>query len=257
MLPPVLLSGKELPRMWPDSQPRVVERLSGCAGELQLQKRGEHYEIIYNGVFLMATYNGITERAAVEKALQKLVSRHGAGLRVLMGGLGVGYSLQEALRWPQVDRVVVAEIEKNVIAWNYRYLRSFNGDAVMDPRVVLLHQDFLDTLQEQEQEKDKDKDKVKVKIKVKVKETPYHLVVVDTDNGSTWLSRAENEQIYSCRGLELLQRCLLPGGMACFWTSRREPEFERRLHPYFRAPLYETRLEETGLEAGFYLAEKA
>lgn len=221
-----------------DLQARVVERVSGSGGELQLQQRGAHYEMIYNGVFLMATYNGASERAAVNKALSKLSHRRGAaGLQILMGGLGVGYSLREALGFPQVERVVVAEIEGAVIAWNKQHLRAFNGGALDDPRVVLLHRDFLEVLPE-------------------VQGDGFDLVMVDTDNGSTWLSRAENEAIYSRQGLRLIHRCLAPGGMAAFWSSRREPEFEAKLHGYFSRIIYETVLEETGQEGGFYLVEK-
>ncbi len=224
--------------MWRDQQARLVERVSGSGGEIQLQKRGAHYEMIYNGVFLMATYNGASERAAVKRALSKLVPRRGAvGLHILMGGLGVGYSLQEALGRPQVARVVVAEIEGAVIAWNEQYLRAFNGGALDDPRVTLLHRDFFVVLQE-------------------ARSDVYDLVMVDTDNGSTWLSRAENEAIYSQQGLQLIHRCLAPGGVAGFWSSRQEPEFEATLHGFFSRVRYESVLEETGQEGGFYLMEK-
>src|SRR5690554_4035534 len=92
-----------------------VERLPGREGEIQIQRRGEDYEIIYNGVFLMATYNGRSERAAVRDALQLAASCGDGPRRVLLGGLGAGYSLREALDNRRVEKVTVAELEPAVI----------------------------------------------------------------------------------------------------------------------------------------------
>lgn len=242
---------RRLQDVWNQAPAEVVERLRGAGGEIQLQKRGRHFEMIYNGVFLMATYNGASERAAVKRGLERLLPVHargGAGLRLLLGGLGMGFSLQEALRCPQVERVVVAEIEGAVIEWNRRYLGGFNGDALRDPRVTLLHRDFLEVVEALGPGE---------KTLPGGQSAAYHLITVDTDNGSTWLSRAENEALYGDRGLELLRRGLLQGGAACFWCAQEEPEFEQRLRRHFRSATYEKVLEQTGREGGFYLAEKA
>ena len=82
--------------------------------------------------------------------------------------------------------------------------------------------------------------------------------MVDTDNGSTWLSRPENAAIYSAAGLARLHASLLPGGIACFWCARREEALEKALHRRFQTRIYfESVPEQTGQEAGFYLAEKS
>ncbi len=224
--------------MWPESF-QVIERINSPGGEIQLQKREQHYEIIYNGVFLMATYNGASERAAVRRALDSVVPLYKSGVRMLMGGLGMGYSLQEALRWPQVGRVLIAEIEDAVVRWNLSFLGEYNDDALHDPRVSLLNEDFVDV--------------VLAESKRRGANTFYHVVLTDTDNGSTWLSRPGNELLYSRSGLEQIQKCLLPGGVACFWCSCREEEFEARLKQFFKKVEYESILEETGQEGGFYL----
>jgi len=223
---------------------QVIARVQGRGGELQLQRRGAHYEVIYNGVFLMATYNGASERAAVRRGLAPhgRVPREGA--RVLMGGLGVGYSLQEALTFsPPVTRVVVAEIEEAVIDWNRSYLAGFNGRALADPRVTILNEPFETVLQREA-------------AGLNGPRGGYDLVLVDTDNGSSWLSRPENAAIYSRAGLELIHRCLAPGGAAVFWCCRPEPVLERKLAQIFATPHLETVIEETGQEAGFYLCLK-
>lgn len=80
-------------------------------GDRQLQQRDSHYEIISNGTFLMATYNGESERFLVSTALKNTA----APKSVLIGGLGVGFSLTEALRHEQITQVTVIEIEEVII----------------------------------------------------------------------------------------------------------------------------------------------
>ncbi|MEW5786054.1 MAG: spermine/spermidine synthase [Bacillota bacterium] len=224
----------------------VIERLRGRGGELQLQRRGGHYEIVYNGVFLMADYNGASERAAVRRSLERLGAVHRAGpaaCRILMGGLGMGFSLQEALRSPLTAAVTVVEIEPAVIAWNRAYFRELNGDALADPRVTVINAPFEDLL--------------RAEAAAAAAAHPWCLVVVDTDNGSTWLSREENAAIYSAAGLAQIRNCLVAGGLACFWCAAPEPALARALNRQFRAPVsFEAVLEQTGRHAGFYLAEK-
>ncbi len=224
--------------MWPGNL-QVIERVKYPGGEIQLQKREQHYEIIYNGVFLMATYNGASERAAVRSALGIVTRRYKEGIRMLIGGLGVGFSLQEALQWPQVVRVLTAEIEEAVIRWNRTFLRDFNGGVLHDGRVELLKEDFVKVVQREAHRR--------------VPEACYHVVLVDTDNGSTWLSRPANELLYRKSGLEQIRDCLLPGGVACFWCSSPEKEFEGRLQQLYRNVEYTSVLEQTGQEGGFYL----
>lgn len=218
--------------------PEVLERVQGRGGELQLQKRGEHYEFIYNGVFLMATYNGAAESAAVRNALHILSGKFGQGLQVLLGGLGVGYSLQEALRWPQVEKVAVAEIEAKVIEWNYQYLYRYNGNALKDRRTCVVNTSFQGYCSSSPSH-------------------AFHLVMVDTDNGSSWLSRPENAQIYTDEGLTGIRRLLVPGGIACFFTPQREENLEQGLQGQYQGIVFEEVMESTGQQAGFYLAVKS
>lgn len=214
----------------------VIERTSGRGGELQLQRRGPHFEIIYNGVFLMATYNGAAERAMVARALESLSIK--PPLRVFIGGLGVGYSLREALDRPGVAQVVVAEIEPAVIRWNRTHLAAVNGGALEDPRVTLVEGDCAGYLERA----------------AAGGSSRFHLVALDTDNGSTWLSRPGNARLYTPAGLETVKRCLEPGGAACIWVSRREPSLEEDLRGVFGRWEYAEVEEETGLRAGFYLS---
>ncbi len=223
----------------------VIERCQGREGELQLQKRGEEYEIIYNGVFLMASYNGVTERAAAREALRLVYSRDNGPFKVLMGGLGMGYSLQETLAWKQVERSVVVEIEPEIIRWNREVLRSINGDILRDSRTIIVNSDFREALVNEAEASLKDPSLC------------YQVIMVDTDNGSSWLSLSSNTFFYSTEGLQLINTCLSASGVASFWCSRREEAFEDRLKEVFTEIIFRTEAEETGLEGCYYLAGKA
>ncbi|MDW7739676.1 MAG: spermine/spermidine synthase [Bacillota bacterium] len=229
---------------WLNEEVEVIERINGRAGELQLQRRGDEFEVIYNGVFLMATYNGLSEKAAVSDALKIITNNHAEPIRVLMGGLGVGYSLQEALSWEQVEKVVVAEIEPAVIRWSRDIFGRYNNHALEDIRCEMFCGDFREFL-ENEQTLNPD--------------DPFgrwDLIMVDTDNGNSWLSLPGNAFFYGPDGLDLMRSCLVPGGITCFWCSRREETFESVLGEKFSEISFHRVMEKTGQEGCYYMAFK-
>ena len=115
------------------SRPVVVDRRDTPRGELVLRRAGEHHEVIANGTFMMDTRDGRSERALVREALAGL-----SGARLLLGGLGVGFSLDEALRGDRVSDVVVIELEPAVVEWAGTHLRRLNRHGVDDHRVRLV-----------------------------------------------------------------------------------------------------------------------
>src|SRR5664279_4001969 len=122
----------------------VVERVVGCCGELVLKRRGGHYEIVANGVFLMDTRDSGSERLQVTAAADRMP----APGRMLIGGLGVGFSLAAALAHPGVGEVHVLERERAVLRWNRGPLGLVNGGALRDPRVRPYEADVVDWLAE-------------------------------------------------------------------------------------------------------------
>lgn len=186
----------------------IIERVTTERGELQLQRRGEAFEVISNGCFLMATYNGGSERAMVDLAAGWLKPR--LPRRILVGGLGVGYTLQAALASPGVEQVTVVEIEPTVVEWNRCYLSQFNGGALDDPRVELVIADLADLLPAPPVR-------------------PYDLILIDTDNGPDWVVFESNQILWSDRGLDWLDRWRAPGGVTAFWSAQAAPEFEALL----------------------------
>src|SRR3954454_25360313 len=107
-------------------RPRGVDRADTPRGELVLRGDGDHLEVISNGVFLMDTRDGASERLLVRAALD----RHSAPRTVLIGGLGVGFSLVAALAAQRVERVVVLEREAALLSWHESGLSPDPGEAL-------------------------------------------------------------------------------------------------------------------------------
>lgn len=176
----------------------TVERLQTPRGELVLRRDGQHHEIVSNGMFLMDTRDGRSERELVRAAIR------GPGARVLIGGLGVGFSLAEALTL-DVAAVTVVEIEPAVVRWNREHL----GTALHDPRVRLVIDDLAAFLAAGTER--------------------YDAICLDVDNGPEWTVTEDNAALYSDAGLSTVDRRLAPGGTLAVWSAGAAAAFETRL----------------------------
>jgi spermidine synthase len=188
----------------------VVERTTGRCGELVLRRVDGHHEIIANGVFLMDTRGGASERLLVTAAADRMPSPG----RLLVGGLGVGLSLAAALAHPAVGAVHVVEREAAVIRWNRGPLAPVHGDALRDPRVVVHEADLVDWLATAE---------------------PGSLdaICLDVDNGPDWLVSPSNRWLYEEAGLRAAGRALAPGGVLAVWSAAPSPALVERLSARF------------------------
>jgi spermidine synthase len=193
------------------SHPVVIERLATERGELVLRHVASdgHYEIISNGVFLMDTRGGSSERLLVAAALDGIR----LPARVLIGGLGVGFSLLEALRHPLVRHVTVVELEPAVVDWHATYLAPVSHGALDDPRVTVICADFLDWLRHGSEQ--------------------FDAICLDIDNGPDWTVTGANATLYLDDGLMALQQRLAPGGTCSVWSAAASPSFHARLDRYF------------------------
>jgi spermidine synthase len=188
---------------------RIVARAQGRQGELALRAVGDHYEIISNGVFLMDTRNGESERLLVRLALRDRPPRS----RLLIGGLGVGFSLAESLRSDLVERVTVVEIEPQIIEWNRTLLAPFSEGALMDPRVEIVNDDLIGWLERAGE--------------------PFDAICLDIDNGPAWTVTEANGELYSSEGLALLRRRLTRGGVLTIWSAAKTQGFDEKLQLAF------------------------
>jgi spermidine synthase len=188
----------------------TIDRRSGASGELVLRQVGEHFEIIANGVFLMDTRNGESERLLVNAA----ASRMPAGSRMLIGGLGVGFSLRAALDDDRVGEITVVERESAVIGWNRGPLRSTHGDALADRRVTCVSVDLVSWLGSA---------------------TGFGAICLDVDNGPEWTVTPGNAALYDDAGIARLAEVLLPGGVLAVWSASASEPFAERLRARFGA----------------------
>ncbi|MDT0407233.1 spermidine synthase, partial [Streptomyces sp. DSM 41635] len=126
--------------------PVTLDRREGPFGEVVLRRSGQHletFEIIANGCFLMDTSDGRSERLLIDAALAALpVGRTGPS--VLIGGLGVGFSLVRAAEEERWGRIVVVEREQAIVDWHREGpLGRISGAALADPRTEVLHTDLV------------------------------------------------------------------------------------------------------------------
>jgi spermidine synthase len=201
------------PPLDPYPEPVVLERAHGPGGELVLRAApGGHHEIISNGTFLMDTRNGESERLLVRAAAEGAR----APARMLIGGLGVGFSLAQALRLPAITRVTVVEREPAVIAWHRPGgpLAPWSGGALADPRVHVHQGDLLDWL-------------------ASAPPGAHDVACLDIDNGPDWTVTPGNARLYGPGGLELLRRALGPRGVLAVWSAAASPAFEALLRERF------------------------
>jgi spermidine synthase len=194
----------------------VYERRAGENGELVLRGDGRHFEIISNGVFLMDTRAGESERLLVRAALERVARP----ADVLIGGLGVGFSLAEALASPLTRAVTVIEREPAVIGWHATLLRRYSGGALGadgqpgDDRVRVERADLLGWL--------------------RATTETFDVICLDIDNGPEWTVTEGNAALYGPAGLELLAGRLRPGGALAVWSAAAAPAFAASLRERFK-----------------------
>lgn len=178
---------------------QVISRVTTPRGEIQLQKVEKHYEIILNGVFIMATYNGLSEKQMFSTAFNYLDEPQ--NLKVLIGGLGVGFTLEAAVRKRKVSKVDVVEIEPVIIEWNEKYFSKLNRKAVFNKKVNVINDDF--------------------KAYINKTGEDYDIICVDVDNGPDWVVLESNKDLYKASTLTRLHEILKKGGVLSIWSAEK------------------------------------
>jgi spermidine synthase len=175
-------------------------------GELVLRQRDQEFEIRVAGQDLMSS-----RLHGSEEALARLGCAHvGPGGRVLVGGLGMGFTLRAALDAVPADaEVVVCELVPEVVDWNRGPLAELAGRPLDDPRVRVHVGDVGALL-----------GSTKVR---------FDAILLDVDNGPQGLTKKSNQLLYGPPGLERTRRALRPGGVLAVWSAARSPEFVARL----------------------------
>ena len=183
-------------------------QVPGDGDELRLMRRGTEYSIMTGGIELMNSRLSGSEEALATLAFERIGARPGA--RILIGGLGMGFTLRAALAAFGGDaEIVVAELVPGVIAWARGPLGDLYGGSLSDPRATI-HQGDVGEL-------------------IRAEEAAWDAILLDVDNGPGGLSRKENDGLYSTSGLAAAKRALRPGGVLEVWSSTRDTAFTQRL----------------------------
>lgn len=187
---------------------RLGEATAPDGTVLTLYRHDGAYFIRVNSVELMSTRRCHSEEALAEQACAPL--QHHPGARVLIGGLGFGFTLRAALRTLGADaHVVVAEIVAGVIAWNENPDYPLAGAALRDTRVVVRHEDVAHVLQQSS--------------------GAFDAIMLDVDNGADPLTTAGNARLYGDAGIQMAAAALRPDGRLAYWSAESDPDFERSL----------------------------
>ncbi len=192
-----------------------IARAESERGELVLRERRSEgapssLELRANGVFVMDTVETSTERALASAALE-LVDEPRA---VVVGGLGLGYTMHEVLADSRVEKCAVVEIEQALVDWMRDGTIPHGPALLADQRVVVVVADVAVALAE-------------------ARPSAYDLVLLDVDNGPGYLVHEENAALYGPAFLAAARAALRPGGVLVIWSADEAPALEASLRDVF------------------------
>lgn len=182
--------------------------MPGGGGELRLMRRGAEFSIMSGSIELMNSRLSGSEEALATLTAARLASRPAP--RVLIGGLGMGFTLRAALAaFPATATIVVGELVPEVAAWARGPLAGVFGDCLDNPRVRIDVADVAEL--------------------IAAAPRAYDAILLDVDNGPEGLSRAANDRLYDLNGLSAARRALSLGGVLAVWSSAPDARFTSRL----------------------------
>ncbi len=183
-------------------------RIPGDGGEMRLHRRGSEYSIRVGAYELMNSRVHASEDALASLTCERIAGR--PKVRVLIGGLGMGFTLLGVLEGlgPDSD-VVVAELVPEVVAWHRGPLSVVSVNALDDPRVTVREEDVASVIAEER--------------------SAYDAILLDVDNGPSALTAKHNDWLYGVTGLRTAFAALKPRGILAVWSASPDPAFTRRL----------------------------
>ena len=182
-------------------------RVPGAEVELRLMRRGTEFSMMLGPNELMNSRLSGSEEALATLACRRLEAVKGPHL--LIGGLGMGFTLRAALAVLGPDaRITVAELVPAVIAWARGPMAGIFGDSLKDPRATIREADVADV--------------------IGARASAFDAVLLDVDNGPEGLIRKANDALYDAKGLKAIRRALRPGGVLAVWSSGPHPAVTKR-----------------------------
>lgn len=178
----------------------------GDGQSLRLKRRGAEFSIMLGSIELMNSRLSGSEEALARLTLARLTHRDGP--RILIGGLGMGFTLRAALKEAGTQaHVTVAELVPQVLDWARGPMADLFAGSLVDPRVKTHQGDVADC----------------------IKAGGWDAIMLDVDNGPEGLTVKSNDGLYAARGLAAALDALTPNGILSVWSSAPDPSFTRRL----------------------------
>ena len=192
-----------------------VARAETERGELVLRERREPgsptaLELRANGVFVMDTFETSSEQALADAALELVEEPR----QVLVGGLGLGYTMHRVLADRRVERCTVVEIEESLVSWMRDGTIPHGPGLLADERAHPVVADITVAIEE-------------------AADDTYDLVLLDVDNGPGYLVHDSNAAVYREPFLHHARRLLRPGGALVIWSADRSAELEETMRRVF------------------------
>lgn len=187
-----------------------IERAEVPGGEEEviLRKRGTEFSIRVAATELMNSRIHGSEDALAELTCSRISRK--PGRRILIGGLGMGYTLAAALQHSDDDSLItVAELIPAVIRWNREHLGHLAGNPLADGRVFVRQEDVAKTITREK--------------------SIWDAIILDVDNGPDGLTRKVNDRLYGLSGLKNAFLALRNGGVLSIWSSGKDEQFTSRL----------------------------
>jgi spermidine synthase len=201
-------------------------KIPGDGGELRLKKRGAEFSIMLGSNELMNSRLSGSEEALAKLSCLRIQAREQP--KILIGGLGMGFTLRAALAELGPDaQVTVAELLPAVVAWARGPMAEVFGDSLNDPRVSI-HEGDVGRL-------------------IRSGRSAYDAILLDVDNGPEGLTSKANDSLYDVPGLGYARTALTPGGVLAVWSSAPSRAFTQRLRQVgFRVDEVGARAKRTG-----------
>ena len=182
--------------------------IPGEGGELRLKQRGSEFSIMLGANELMNSRLSGSEEALATLSWERIKTHPKP--KVLIGGLGMGFTLRAALAiLPENAGVTVAELVPAVVAWARGPMAEVFKGCLNDPRVVIHQGDVGEA--------------------IRAGKAAYDAILLDVDNGPDGLTRKSNDRLYDFAGLRAARDALRLGGVLAVWSSGPDPDFTRRL----------------------------
>lgn len=192
---------------------KLIETVETDVGPLELHQRGERdFMILDRGQVLMTTMIQSSEIELGQAACALVRDRK--RVRVLVGGLGLGFTLRAALdNLPKDAEVVVAELNEVVVKWCHGPLAELTGQSLNDPRVQVIVGNVVDVIRDA----------------IEQKQRPYDAIIWDLYRGPGGRNSDRNDPLYGVASVQRAHRALSEAGVFAVWGETEDPTFTARL----------------------------